>query len=295
MEFYEKVKDPSWPECHNEHDFHDLPEYIKTEILTQHSYGNLLAFTETDIVDFTNLNDFKDTVSNYASTDIPECKLTYPVGKDFYVYYDQHMDGGGTDFGQEYPRVISYLYPERKFNHCLEWCAGAGHIGFRMLADEKCNNLTLLDAYKPALLACEKTIKYMPTKFKDAVTLQHCNNIEHLSANFKFDLVIANPPHYPNKLLAAKKLYYKSFQDRKINVSDAIRIGIDEQWKLRKNFYLNIAKNLTSDGIIVLQENIMLSGPEDFREFIDQGGLKIVRSFATLSQEPMWYIVVAHK
>jgi 16S rRNA G966 N2-methylase RsmD len=293
MIFYKKIKDPSWPDCYNEHQFYSLPDWIKHEIVTQHSYGNLLVFDNSDIVDFTDYDPFENTSGNYNSTDIPECKLTYPVGENFFVYYDQHMDGGGTDFGQDYPRVISYLYPDKKFNHCLEWCAGAGHIGFRMLADGKCSQLTLLDAYQPALLACKKTIDHMPVQFKNTVTLQHCSNIEQLSEEYQFDLIIANPPHYSSKLLARN--YFKYSQDQQVSVQDAVRIGIDEHWQMRKNFYGNIAKNLTKDGVIVLQENLQLSQPEDFREFIDQGGLKIVRSFATSSQPMIWYIVVTHK
>jgi hypothetical protein len=38
IEFYNSVKDLSWPAVANEHDFYTLPEWIQNEILTQHGY-----------------------------------------------------------------------------------------------------------------------------------------------------------------------------------------------------------------------------------------------------------------
>lgn len=39
--FYENVRDPSWPDCKNERDFHKLPDHVKHELITVFKYQPL--------------------------------------------------------------------------------------------------------------------------------------------------------------------------------------------------------------------------------------------------------------
>ena len=36
--FYERVRDPGWPDCSTEKDFHDLPDIIQKELITVFNY-----------------------------------------------------------------------------------------------------------------------------------------------------------------------------------------------------------------------------------------------------------------
>lgn len=38
LNFYDQIKDPSWPECHSAKDFRLLPEHIQKECITVHGY-----------------------------------------------------------------------------------------------------------------------------------------------------------------------------------------------------------------------------------------------------------------
>ena len=76
-----------------------------------------------------------------AENDADNFDLEIFVAKDFPVFYNNTLEGGGNNFGQLYPSIIKLLYPDRIFNDCLEWCSGHGVIGFRLLADEICKNL----------------------------------------------------------------------------------------------------------------------------------------------------------
>jgi hypothetical protein len=51
INFYYKIKDPSWPAIYNEHDFYTLPKQIQDEILQQFSYNfNVLDSPNTAIL-----------------------------------------------------------------------------------------------------------------------------------------------------------------------------------------------------------------------------------------------------
>jgi 16S rRNA G966 N2-methylase RsmD len=293
MEFYEKIKDPSWPACYNEHHFYSLPDWIQQEILDVHNGRSHLGFTDHDIFTIQDENLLPSDTGNHKQTFDPECKLTYPVGDDFFVYYDNYLEGSGTQQGQEFPKVLKYLYPNRSFDYCLDWCCGAGFIGFRLLADGIVKNVTMYDVFQPAISACKKTAENMPNKFKNTVKFVQLDNVEQLTTDYQFDLIVGTPPAYGNYLLAQQAIrYYKSLE---VSLNDSIRIVVDNNWNIRRNFYANIKKNLTNNGVILIQENLKWNQPSVFKQMIEDSGLKIVRTFSTSSFGHLWYLEVTHK
>ena len=55
----------------------------------------------------------------------PWRRVTYG---DLRVHYKKHLDGGGSDFGQEYIPLLRSLGMPRQ-TRVFEWCSGPGFIG----------------------------------------------------------------------------------------------------------------------------------------------------------------------
>jgi methylase of polypeptide subunit release factors len=180
------------------------------------------------------------------------------------VYYDSWMDGGGTWFGQEYADIIRERYPNRIFDCCYEWCSGPGYIGFNILANKLCQNLTLSDRYESAIVdAVATTVRV--NQLEDQVSAYVGSSLSVLPVHEQFDLVVANPPHY---LECPGDDNYQ-------------RIAVDIDWQAHQDFFNHIGQHLTDNGVILLQENQAgsLNGAEDFRPFIEQNNLKITDCF----------------
>ena len=185
--------------------------------------------------------------------------LTYQTSgpKQFTVFWEQSLNGGGIYFGSEYPEVIKSLYPNRTFDTCLEWCSGPGFIGFNILSHNLCNHLALVDLHQPALDKVKETIQY--NNLEQQVNFYKSSNIKDLVSDRKFDLIVANPPHY----------------DRQSSTENDSRISDDMGWKIHREFYENIGSYMTDDGEILIQENEDGSHPEYFYDMIKQSNLKL--------------------
>lgn len=281
-EFYQNIKDPSWPVCHHINDFDTLPDCIKDEIIHEHNGGIWFGLNlEEDITDFTGL--YLDS-ENYTSSKITNLENKFDIYTeidDIKVYYRQDLDGGGLSLCKDYPDAIRFLYADQCFDSCLEWCSGPGFIGFALFTEKICNHLYLNDFFEPAILACNKTIDLMPASYKNRVRTIHAESLADFPAEITFDLVVANPPHFPNFnfLLAS---------NNKIKNSD-YRIEIDQNWKIHKNFFSNIKKYLRPNAKIVLVENINGMSPWDMKKLFDSSEFQITRCFRFNKNPLYWY------
>lgn len=177
------------------------------------------------------------------------------------VQYDSWMDGGGTWFGQEYVDVIKQRYPG-PFERCYEWCAGPGYIGFSLLDHGLCESLCLSDVYDEAIARAQETA--VVNKLNN-VSAYVTGTVAGLPDREKFDLVVANPPHF---LQCPGDDNYQ-------------RIAVDQNWAAHHEFFSNIGKHLQPGAVILLQENQAgsLNREKDFEQFIDDAGLKITDVF----------------
>jgi methylase of polypeptide subunit release factors len=150
------------------------------------------------------------------------------------------FDGGGSILKEDFTRLVSELVRERgaAFNQCLEWCAGMGEIGRDLLNHNLVNKLVLLDINKMAL--DEGSERWG----SEGIRYCHSDNLSNLSKSEKFDLVVGNPPSYAN--VSRKHPFYAELKGD-------LR-PFDPDWNLRKGFYNEIAKHLTSDGVILINE-----------------------------------------
>jgi methylase of polypeptide subunit release factors len=201
------------------------------------------------------------------------------------VFYRADLDGGGTWYGTEYPTIVKQLYPNRIFTRCYEWCSGPGFIGYSLLDHGICQSLCLSDLWYPAIEAAELTKLYSDNDCSDKVTTYLLNDLALLPEHEYFDLIVANPPHFPSKV------------SQKYNNN---RICTDTNWQAHQNFFKNIKSHLTSDGIILLQESMVGSTSKDFEEFIDSADLQITnviksKDFFEDNKAQIYYIEITHK
>lgn len=212
----------------------------------------------------------------------PWVEVSQKIG-DISVYCDGHLNGGGSGYGQEIAYVLKFYYPDRVFDSCLEWCCGAGFIGFKILQSGISRNLYLSDVYRPAIIACDTTISHLPDSYKTrTIKTLHTGDIAEFDPDLQFDLIVSNPPHWDWTI----KPFREAFNDH--------RICADNGWKIHENFFLHIKKHLSPDGVILLQENASASGPDTFRHMIESNGLKIHRCFQTTANRDYWYLEIHH-
>jgi methylase of polypeptide subunit release factors len=216
------------------------------------------------------------------------------------VYYTNETNGGGDAFAEDYCNIIDGLYGDRVFKNALEWCSGPGFIGYAILATGLCNRITFNDIHQPALDMAELT-KLKNPLFADKISIYQGSTLECISESEKFDLVVANPPHYLSKQDASVSLGYDRMGIQ-IGERNAEKV-VDPFWKAHINFYNSIKKRLAPDGIILIQENQSGSPYRagNFSHMIENAGLKIVREISSLelydteTSMQIYYIEVTHK
>ena len=186
--------------------------------------------------------------------------ITTGINK-YRVQYDSWMDGGGTWFGQEYVDIIKQRY-QRQFARAYEWCSGPGYIGFSLLDHDVCNSLCLSDIYEPAINRVSETITI--NKLTN-VSAYHTGQVAGLPQHEKFNLVVANPPHF---LECPGNDNYQ-------------RIAVDVDWAAHQEFFVNIGQHLLPNGVILLQENQAgsLRREAEFEQYINNAGLEITDVF----------------
>jgi len=202
------------------------------------------------------------------------------------VFYTNETNGGGDYFALEYIEVVKQWYAS--VDHVLEWCSGPGFIGYGMLATGAAKNVTLSEMYLPAIDIAQKT-KEQNATYTNNINIVHGKNLENVTG--KFDLVVANPPHWPSIDSAAKSLGFDPTQ-----IDHIEDILVDTDWESHKQFFINVKPLLAKDGRILLQQNSNGSTANDFKQMTLDAGLAI--SFTAQSEmyadKGIYYIEVVH-
>jgi len=280
LNYYNNIKDQSWPECVTEFEFKFLPDKIKQEIINLHNGLSYVELNDSDIEIFYEGNGYQELnkLSNSVESNSVE---KFSVAKDFDVLYTKEIDGFGRYHSQIYPMVLAKIYPGQQFNNCLEWCAGPGFIGFRLMADNVVNSLTMMDLYAPALEACENTWKNRPPRLEQKTMETVQGSTVDCLENRLFDLIVANPPNFDNN-------------DLYPTITNKYRITQDPNWQSHNNFFLNIKKNLTPNGKILLMKHKDGSQPSGHLTSIRDGGLKLNRILTVRQSINFYFIEVTY-
>lgn len=170
------------------------------------------------------------------------------------VNYKHHLDGGGYHFGQEYiPYLKNRGMPQME--RTFEWCAGPAFIGFSLLGAGLTRTLCLADINPEAVDVCRHTIR--DNSLSDKINVYLSDNFAGIPASEQWDLVVGNPPHYPDEFVGQLRAH-------------------DPDWKIHRSFFAGVERHLKPGGVIVLQENSQGSTAETFTEMISAGGLKTI-------------------
>jgi 16S rRNA G966 N2-methylase RsmD len=280
--YYQVVRDDAWPDVTTEQDILDLPPHILRELLFGHAFLDnvqgdpLRSLSDIDTV----LPRNQDYFSVRRALEFHEVFPTNGID----VYYHTDLDGGGTSFGRYYHRVIEQLYPGRIFTNCFEWCSGPGFIGFDLLSRDICRDLYLADIFHPAIESIQHTVMKNAHRCRDRVHVHHCARTQDLPEQWKFDLVVANPPHYnPNLGVMVT------------NVIPTDRRNVDLDWQIHREFFSNIGQHLNPGAVILLQECSTSSGPDMFRSMVEEHGLYINDCYWEPGNQSWYYLEVKCK
>lgn len=188
--------------------------------------------------------------------------------RDIRVFWTTELDGGGRSFGQQFIPVITQLVgPVRQL---YEFCAGAGFIGFSLLANGLCDTLCLSDINPGAVEAARKTAE--ANDLTDRVTVYLSDGLSGIPEHERWDLVIGNPPHF---CVPAEDEYKTDI------------IKFDPNWRIHEAFYRQVHRFLLPHSSVILVENYSGSDESVFEPLITSGNLKLVQSFMYGSQEPL--------
>ena len=176
------------------------------------------------------------------------------------VAYKANLHGGGIRFGQQFIPVVRGKFGH--VGHVFEFCAGPGFIGFSLLANNLCDRLTMADVNPEAVKVLNETIKKNGLESRVAVYLSDC--LDSIPETEKWDLVVGNPPHV---FCATEDEYKKNI------------ILFDPNFNIHRRFYRDIRKFLKPAGSILLQEHTESTNIGDFKNMIEENGLKIIDVF----------------
>lgn len=179
---------------------------------------------------------------------------------DIEVIYKENLHGGGIRFGQQFIPVVKERFGH--IDHVFEFCAGPGFIGFSLLANKLCDKLTLADINPEAVKVCNETIKKNNLGSRVSAYLSDC--LDNIPETEKWDLVVSNPPHV---FCATDEEYKKDIT------------LYDPNFNIHRKFYRDIRKFLKPTGSVLLQEHTESTSADDFKEMIEQNGLKIIEVF----------------
>ena len=163
---------------------------------------------------------------------------------------EQHR--GGLAFGRDFPRVLNELGIGR-CGRLFEFGAGPGYIGYSLLAAGWCETLVLSDVDREAIATARHTAAF--NGIEDRVTAYVSDALDHIPDGERWDLVVANPPHF----LADPR------RPHDIQV-------FDPEWILHRRFYGAVERFMRPGGLVVMVENQAGSDPAAFAEMIRAGG-----------------------
>ena len=192
------------------------------------------------------------------------------------VVWTEELDGGGRDFGQDFIPIVATNFG--RVGRLFEFCCGPSFIGFSLLANELCDTLVLADINPLAITAVKKTIER--NHLENQVTVYKSDGLTQIPASERWDLVVSNPPHYPESGTTPNDL-----------LSD------DPGWKIHRDFYANVGDFLAPGASVLFQESTEGSSTADFSPMLSAGGLWHVDtfSFGDGVARPIYYYIWSKK
>ena len=200
---------------------------------------------------------------------------------NYTVFSSDDTDGFGYLTVKDANSCFHHFSQGRQFKNALEWCCGPGYFGLAALYTKLAKQISFSDISEHA----------------QAVLLQslEVNNLDcvfYLSDNFKqipkqkFDLIIANPPHFNFTVPAWRDdLTVTEHEPRKMQ---------DLDWKIHQDFFDTVNDYLTDDGKIMLMENVTGSNPDTFSDMLANNNLHITNFSNSIEhKDTVYYIEIS--
>ena len=178
-----------------------------------------------------------------------------------HIKWNPGHDGGGST---HYPDFLDAIGTERKYNNCLEWCAGLSAIAFGLVDAGIAENIVLMDVYEPALIKAQENSK--KNNISNNVSIRVCDKISSLPLTDKFDLVVSNPPH------SVSDYWIEDSPQKDLTY----RLTIDKDWELHKEFFKNITKYLSPNADVYISET---TEGDWFVDWAKEVGLNLIAIF----------------
>jgi hypothetical protein len=190
--------------------------------------------------------------------------------------WQPELDGGGRLMRHHFNPVVEHLFGH--VGRAFEFCAGPGFIGFSLLWKGLCDHLVLADVNPRAVAAINETIRL--NDLHDKVTVYLSDGLEDIPDHERWDLVVSNPPHFPEQVRGQPSL-----------------ILDDPGWRLHRHFYERVGAFLAPGGSVLMEENSEGSTPDEFLPMIAAGGLAHVRTIWHTAErsEPHFYFIWVQK
>lgn len=179
--------------------------------------------------------------------------------KKIKVYYLETLDGGGMYFVNDYIGAVRKMFG--KVDRLCEFASGPGFIGFSLLANGLCKQLSLIDVNPLAIECCLQTIR--ANGLEKVVKTYVSDGFAKIPKKGKWDLVVSNPPHFSGTL----------------KMHDRDMIKIDPGWTIHQKFYKGVSGHLANGGSVLFVENYKGSNPQMWIRMIEKEGLFIVKTF----------------
>ena len=192
--------------------------------------------------------------------------LDVTLAGNIQLQYPTHLDGGGILYKQDIVNTIRQT-GKPKYNRAFEWCAGFGVIGFEVLGQGLCEHIVFSDYYDVAIDNCYQTAK--SNNIVNQMSGYTSSTIENIPASEVWDLVVANPPWNFSEQKAKDGLGVDFNAD---NVPNMLRILVDDNYNIHREFFNNIRSHLTDDADVYLFEG---SRDPAFIIMALQGGLRL--------------------
>lgn len=183
------------------------------------------------------------------------------------IVYARRLDGGGAAFLPSYVTAVRSLFG--KVGRVHEFCAGLGLIGFGLLAEGLCDSLCLSEINPEAVRALRETVRR--NGLEDRVSVYRSDGLKGIPTNERWDLVVANPPHFRAETRAELRASIKRY---------------DYRWTLHRQVFGNMRRFLAPGGSVLVLENYQGSEEKVFKPLLARGGLRYLGSFMALTPEP---------
>lgn len=188
----------------------------------------------------------------------------------FKMVYPHMLDGGGDNYKQGLLEAIKKYGSKTTYQRSYEWCAGHGVINFYLYDQGVCETLAFSDIFfaspDSVILSAELN------GIKDKVTAYLAHTVGMIPTTEKFDLVVSNPPHCPEHSLRDVGMS----PDTDPFYSNAMRLVVDENWNIHRDFFQNISQRLAPGADVFLWE---VNSFEEFIGMAESNGLTYIGTY----------------